>query len=77
MNDFAVVLGGIKTSAAPDATSDMGFGEMYLRIYSCRDQGGIVTVKNSTGNEYANEIGLYGFSEARFKETVDELGLLI
>ena len=75
VNDFAAVFGGIKTKATPDVTTDMGFGEMYLRIYVHRDQRGTVTVRNSTSNKYANEIGLYGFSERGFKEAVDELGL--
>ncbi|MFA4952811.1 MAG: hypothetical protein WC584_01160 [Candidatus Pacearchaeota archaeon] len=77
VNDFAAVVGGRKTRVIPDATTDMGFGEMYLKIYACRDQSGNVTIKNSTGNKYANEISLYGFTEGGFKRTVDELGLPI
>jgi len=75
VNDFRRVYGGKKTKAMPDATTDMGFGEMYLRIYTCRDQKGIVSVISSTGNEYANEISLYGFTEGGFKKTINELGL--
>lgn len=75
VNDFAAVFGGIETKSMPDATTDMGFGEMRLKIYAHRNQRGTITVRSSTGNEYANEIGLYGFSQKGFKETVDELGL--
>ena len=77
VNDFAGVFGGRQTMILPDATTDMGFGEMYLRIYTCRDQIGIVTVCSSTGNKFANTISLYGFTESGFKETVDKLGLPI
>lgn len=77
VNDFRAVFGGEKTKALPEATSDMGFGEMLLRIYCCRDQKGIVTLTNSTGNIYANQIGFYGFTEIEFKKTVHELGLPI
>ena len=77
VNAFAGVFGGRETRMIPDATTDMGFGEMYLRIYTCRDQTGIVTVHSSTGNEFANTISLYEFTESEFKETVDKLGLPI
>ena len=77
MNDFAAAFGGRKTSAIPDATTDMGFGEMYLKIYACINQGGIVAIRNSTGNKYVNELGLYSFTEHGFEKTVEDLGLSI
>ena len=77
INNFATVFVGRETKMIPDATTDMSFGEMYLRIYTCKDQLGIVTVHSSTGNEFANTISLYGFTENRFKETVNKLGLPI
>ena len=77
INNFATVFVSRETKMIPDATTDMSFGEMYLRIYTCKDQLGIVTVHSSTGNEFANTISLYGFTENRFKETVNKLGLPI
>jgi hypothetical protein len=75
INNLRAAFGGQLTRALPDVTTDMGFGEMYLRIYVCRDKIGTITVKSSTGNEFANAIGLYGFTESGFKETVNKLGL--
>ncbi len=77
INNFAHVFGGPLTRMLPDATTNMGFGQMYLRIYVRRDQTGIVTVLSSTGNEYANEICFYLFKESVFKETIKELGLTV
>ena len=76
-NYFAAAFGGIKTSTIPDATTDMGFGEMYLKVYVCKDKIGTITLKSSTENKYANEISLYGFTEEGFKKVVGGLCLPI
>lgn len=77
INNFASAFGGRLTQSLPDLTTDMGFGDMYFNIYCCRNQSGIVTVKSSTGNIFANEIGLYRFTESEFKETINDISLSI
>ncbi len=77
INDFALVFGGSKTKTMPQATTDMGFGEIHFTIYTHKNQNGIITVKNSTRNKYANQIGLYCFTESGFKRTIEELSLPI
>ena len=77
VNNFANVFGGPLTRARPDVTIDAGFGEMHHRTYVCKDKPGVITLRTSTGNKYANEISFYSFTEVGFGETAKELNLLI
>src|SRR3989344_4845644 len=66
INDFEAVYGGPLTRARPDVTIDAGFGEMHHRTYVCKDKPGVITLRTSTGNKYANEISFYSFTEVGF-----------
>lgn len=77
INTFRGIYGGSLTNSLPDAIEDMGFGEIYLRIYVCRNINGIINVKSSSKNIFANEISLYGFTKNNILKTINELGLPI